>query len=275
MFAKIQKTKKHFNADIPGKAIEGQYRKKSVNSQQTRIMSRDIFGLAFQDFIEGDLGASILVEIDMGEQDMIPVAYFFRDYESMPEKERMVMDACHGRVLDVGAGAGAHAEVLAERGLEVVALDLSPGAIEIMRLKGLNAVRQDFFHYHEKGFDTILFLMNGAGIAGKLSGLKKMLQHARSLLNPGGEIFLESTDLIYMYQEEDKSYRIPFHDRYYGEVIFQLSYKGQEGKPFPWLFVDYDSLKETARECGLHTELIYVGENHSYMARLYAEEDNT
>jgi SAM-dependent methyltransferase len=183
--------------------------------------------------------------------------------------EQLALHQCRGRVLDAGAGAGAHTLALQQKGFEVTAIDLSPGAVEVMKELGVkNALCQDFFHFRESGFDTLLLLMNGAGMAGKLEGLRKLLSHAKKMLNPKGQILIESTDLIYLFQEEDGSYLIPMRENYYGEVSYQLEYKGRKGRPFPWLFVDVDNLAVAAEKEGFGMELLFVGETNNYLARL-------
>lgn len=233
----------------------------------------DIFGKAFRDFLDGDTRAHLIVHLDITESDELPVSYFFRDFDDMPAWEQLALSHCRGRVLDAGAGAGAHALALQQRGYDVVAIDLSAGAAEIMKERGVkNAFCKDFFQLSEAGFDTLLLLMNGAGMAGDLQGLRKLLNHARTLLNPGGQILLESTDLIYLFEEEDGSYLLPMRENYYGEVFYQLEYKGRKGKPFPWLFVDPDNLAEAAEKEGFSMELLFVGETNNFLARLALEE---
>jgi len=243
--------------------------KSLVKINNVNYFQLDIFGKAFRDFLDGDAKAVIRVHLDITEPDELPVSYFFRSYKDMPQWEQIAIDTCQGRVLDAGAGAGAHALELQARGLNVVAIDLSPGAVEIMSERGVqNAFCQDFFQFDEKGFDTLLFLMNGAGMAGKIEGLKKFFSHAKKLLNADGQILIESTDLIYLFEEEDGSYLVPMRENYYGEVSYQLEYKGRKAKPFPWLFVDFESLADAAGKEGFSFELLYMGETHNYLARL-------
>lgn len=237
-------------------------------------MNNDIFGRAFHDYMAGKTDGVILVETSLSEIDELPVSYFFRPFTEMPEWEKLVMEKCRGRVLDVGAGAGSHALELQNRGMQVCAVDISPGAVEIMRRRGVADARcADFFYLKEDGFDTILFLMNGAGIAATLEGLELLLGHASDLLNANGEIYLESTDLIYMYEESDGSFVIPMQDKYYGELEYRLVYDGIKGKPFPWLFVDADNLMDIAEKCGFQTEIIYSSDQLNYIACLSRIKD--
>lgn len=229
----------------------------------------DIFGLAFADFMDGKQDGVIEVHTDIAELEELPVSYFFRQYQQMPVWERMVLDQCRGPVLDVGAGAGSHSLVLQQRGMDVTAIDLSEGAVRTMISRGLDkAYCQDFFAFDQESFETILFLMNGAGMAGSIDGLKDLMAHARQLIKPEGVIYIESSDLLYLFVEEDGSALIPFGDKYYGEIQYQLVYGKARGKPFPWLFVDSDNLEDAARDAGLQTEIIFRSENHNYMAAL-------
>ncbi|MFW5687588.1 MAG: class I SAM-dependent methyltransferase [Bacteroidota bacterium] len=231
----------------------------------------DIFGLAFADFLKGHTREVILVDTDISEREELPVSYFFRYFDQMPPWEQKVLNACRGKVLDVGAGAGSHALYLQKRGLEVTAVDISPGAVDCMQKRGVkNAVAADFFSLpEEEKMDTILFLMNGAGLAQKLENLPNMLAKASRLLDSRGSIYLESTDLIYMFREEDGSVMIDLAGNYYGEITYHLHYKEFSGKPFPWLFVDFENLCDKAAEVGLECELFFQDQTDNYVARLF------
>ena len=230
----------------------------------------DIFGIAFRDYLQGYTREKILVDINISDTEELPVSYFFRDYKDMPEWERLVLDACKGRILDVGAGAGSHSLHLQKKGHSIKAIDVSEGAKACMKERGIEqAFCQDFFRLENEKFDTILFLMNGAGVAQRLANLENMLIHARSLLQENGSIFIESTDLLYMYQDEDGSAMINLAGSYYGEITYRLRYRNYKGDPFPWLFVDYDNLEHIAAGVSLECELFYRGEADNYIARLY------
>ncbi len=232
-------------------------------------MSKDIFGLAFQDFLAGNTQGKILVDSNVSEQEELPVAYFFRDYKEMPPWEQLVMDESRGRVLDAGAGAGSHALYLQQKGLDVTAIDISPGSIACMKERGVEkAVMQDFMKLEDEKFDTLLFLMNGTGIAGRIEKLPTMLKQCACLLSENGTVYMESTDLLYLFKEEDGSAAINLAGDYYGEIIYQLYYKDVKGDPFRWLFVDYENLAFMAREQGLHAEPVYRGENDNYVVKL-------
>ncbi|MFD2247675.1 class I SAM-dependent methyltransferase [Pontibacter ruber] len=230
---------------------------------------KDPIGTAIQDYLKGNKRAEIVVESSITEDDVIPVDYLFRTRYEMPELEQLALDECSGRVLDIGAGAGCHSLALQEQGLEVVALDISEGAVEAMQQRGVQQVlRQDIFKLKGQQFDTLLLLMNGIGIVGDLKGLDRFLKHAATLLRPGGKILLESSDILYMYEEEDGSVLLDLNAGYYGEVKYNMKYKDQASGWFNWLFIDPAILQDYAEKHNYSFELLYEGEDGNYLARL-------
>jgi SAM-dependent methyltransferase len=229
----------------------------------------DPIGVALQDYMQGDKTAEIIVASNLTDNDVIPVNYLFRNWEEMPLIEQEALDNCTGKILDVGAGAGSHSLILQERGADVTALDISEGAIRVLKARGIKQVKQaNIFDLKDSTFDTLLMLMNGIGIAGDLPGLYNLLEHTKSLLNPGGQILLESSDILYMYEEEDGSVLLDLNSGYYGEITYNMMYKDQESGNFRWLFIDPSLLEQYADEHGYHFELLVEGEFGNYLARL-------
>ena len=230
----------------------------------------DLFGQAILDYQTNNSPEDLLTETSISEADEMPVDYLFRSFEEMPHLEQIALERAKGKILDIGCGAGSHSLYLQNKGFEVCAIDVSDKAIETCVLRGIkNARVQNILAFQNETFDTILLLMNGTGIFGTLAALPTYLQHLKSLLNPNGQILLDSSDLIYMYDEnEDGSYSIPA-EGYYGELTFTVSYKGQTDPPFPWLYLDYNTLQRAAQANGLQCELIAEGEHFDYLARLY------
>ncbi len=230
----------------------------------------DPFEQAFFDFLGGDREATITVHNNKGDDEVMPVAYFFRSYDQMPPLEKLALDSCEGHVLDIGAGSGCHALHLQEKGFRVTALDIRPGFVEVMRQRGIRqVVRQDVRTLKKGGFDTLLMLMNGIGFTADLDGLGRFLGDAANLLNTGGQILLDSSDLIYLYQDDEGNVELNLNDSYYGEVEYQVEYRGRQGAPFRWLFVDYTNLSFIAGQAGFRSELLFEDEHFNYLARLY------
>ena len=110
-------------------------------------------------------------------------------------------------------------------------------------------------------------MMNGIGISEKLSKLQDFLSKCKSLLAENGQILLDSTDIKYLYEEDDASLWIDLNSSYYGEFQFQMHYKSESGPMFNWLYIDFKTLKEHAGEIGLSCEQVFTDEYH-YLAKL-------
>ena len=231
---------------------------------------KDVLGKALMDYYLGNYTEDIKTYASLDEEDRIPLPYLFRSFEEMPHLEQKALQLAKGKVLDVGCGAGSHALFLQEKGFQVTAIDQSGGAVTVCRERGVKSVINcSILDYDKDKFDTILLLMNGIGLAGTLANLESFLKHIAALLNPNGQILLDSSDIIYMFeQDDDGGYWIPDDGKYYGEVTFTMEYKGQKGRPFPWLYVDYNTLQRTCLANNLDCELILMGEHYDYLAKL-------
>lgn len=231
----------------------------------------DIIGLACHDYLlQPDDSLSIEVWSDIADSEQMPVEHLFRSYAEMPELEQTALQHCRGQVLDLGAGAGPHALWLQQQELEVWATEMSPKACEVMRARGVkNIINADMFQLQTPHrFDTILMLMNGIGIVGEIERLKQFFDLARKLLAPGGQLIIDSTDLRYLFMEEDGSFLVNLNDRYYGEVNYRMSYNGKKGRCFPWLFIDDQLLEHYAGLNNFRFEKLATGTHFDYLARL-------
>ena len=238
-----------------------------------KILSKDKdpMGAAILDYQKSGRAGRLRVLSSMFEEDEMPVKHLFRNLEEMPMLEQKALSLAKGKVLDVGAGAGCHALALQAQSIAVKAIDISPLSCEAMELRGvMNAECINLFDEHlETGFDTILLLMNGTGIAGKIENLPALFNRLKALLNKGGQILIDSSDIKYIYENEDGSFDINLNAAYYGEVDYQMVYKDVKGDSFDWLYVDFPLLKSIAESCGLHGELIAEGEHYDYLARFF------
>ena len=232
---------------------------------------KDLFGKAILDFQTNNSPEDLITETTISEEDEMSVAYLFRSYDEMPQMEQKALQLAKGRILDVGCGAGSHSLTLQnDRNLDVTSIDISANAIQACTLRGLKKAKvQDVMTLENEKFDTILLLMNGAGMCGRLKNIPNFLLKLKSLLNPGGQILLDSSDIIYMFDDdEDGGKWIPSNNNYYGEIVFNISYKGEKEKPFDWMFIDYNTLQNAAFANGLQCELILEGEHYDYLAKL-------
>ena len=229
----------------------------------------DPFGEAIHDYFEKGEASDIIVNSNYTEDENIPVSHLFRTKKEMPEIELAALEMCRGRILDIGAAAGCHSVILQEKGFDITALEKSEKACEVLRKRSIqNVVCADIYKYSETKFDTLLLLMNGAGIGESLAGLKKLLIHLKNMLSENGQILIDSSDIKYLFEEEDGSLWIDLaNESYYGEMEYEVKYKNSVSK-FKWLFVDFQNLKKIAGKCGFDCKLLEKGEHHDFLAQL-------
>ena len=229
----------------------------------------DPMGRAIADYWKNKKADRLRVFSPMFEEDEIPLTTLFRNYENMPEIERKALDMATGRTLDVGVASGCHSLVLQKKGIDVTAIDISPLAVETMKDRGVQKViEQDFFTLEGQQYDTILMLMNGVGIVGTLERLPKFFRQLDKILAPGGQVLCDSSDISYVFEDENGMIDIPDEMDYYGEQSFRMQYKDTIGEPFPWLYIDADTLKEQAAKNEYNVEVVAEGKHYDYLARI-------
>jgi SAM-dependent methyltransferase len=231
---------------------------------------KDPMGAAIADYYNNGKASKLRVFSSQFDEDEIPVGQLFRSFDEMPKLEQEALRLSKGKILDVGAGAGCHSLVLEKKGKDVTAVDVSPLSVDVMKHRGLHkAFCTNIFDERFSGsFDTILFLMNGSGIIGKIERLPAFFARMKQLLAKGGQILMDSSDLKYLYEEEDGSYLIDIAGDYYGEADFKMKYKNVSGDAFDWLYIDFDTLSLYAEQNGFKAELIDNGEHYDYLVRL-------
>ena len=232
--------------------------------------NKDPMGYAIADYFSKGKAGRLRVFSSQFEEDEIPVDQLFRTFDEMPVLEQKALELAQGKILDCGAGSGCHALALQDMGKDVEAIDISPRSVEVMQKRGIqhaycvNLFDDNFLHR----YDTILMLMNGSGIIGKLENMGAFFSKMKQLLNPGGCIYMDSSDLRYLFEDEDGSFLVDLAGGYYGEIDFQMQYKQVKGEPFDWLYVDFQTLAYYASENGFKAELIKEGEHYDYLACL-------
>lgn len=230
---------------------------------------KDLMGKAIRDYYHQENPQDLQTETSISDLDELPVAYLFRGFEEMNEIEQKALELSHGKVLDIGAGAGSHSLYLQnEKNLDVTALDISSKSIEVCRLRGVKkTAAENMLNFSGETFDTILLLMNGTGIFQSLQVIDIYLKKLHSLLNKNGQILIDSTDILYMFdRDEDGGVYIPA-EGYYGELDYIVHYKGESEDPIKWLYLDFNTLKNAAENNGFQIEKLLKDED-AYLARL-------
>lgn len=229
---------------------------------------KDLFGQALIDYQNANYSEDIITSTNISDDDILPLTYLFRGFKEMPKLEQKALKLCKGSVLDVGCGSGSHSLYLQENCFQIKAIDISKGAIEVAKQRGVLNTKILNILDETETFDTILLLMNGTGIFQKLVYVSKYLSHLKSLLKPNGQILIDSSDIKYMFEDDDGGFWIDTNANYYGELDYFLSYKGKKEIPMKWLYLDFETLKLACETVGLKCELVMEGAHFDYLARL-------
>ena len=231
---------------------------------------KDLFGKAILDYQTNTSPENMITSTSISDEDEMEVAYLFRSFAEMPTLEQKALQLTKGRTLEVGCGAGSHGLYLQnERNIDVHSIDISKNAIQACSLRGLkNTQVIDVLNIENEKYDTILLLMNGTGIFETLERTSIYLQKLKSLLNPNGQILIDSSDIIYMFDEDEDGGKWIPSETYYGELTFTLQYKNETEAPFPWLYMDYNTLQNAAIANGLQCQLVLEGDHFDYLAQL-------
>jgi SAM-dependent methyltransferase len=149
----------------------------------------DAWGTALLDHFHGREVPTPQLEVDTGERGpaMHP-EWFFREFDAWDWWDRELLPLIEsGPVLDLGAGAGRAALYIQARGIEVTAVDSSPGAVEVCRLRGvrevcladLNDAPQD------RRWAAVLLLCGNLGLGGSWEGNRQLLRRLAQQSAPG------------------------------------------------------------------------------------------
>ena len=228
---------------------------------------KDVFGTAILDYQLENYSEDLITSTSISEADSLPLPYLFRNHSEMPSIEQTALKLSKGTVLDIGCGAGSHSLYLKSKGLKVKSIDISVGAIEACRLRGLNQAHVLDVMDETASFDTLLLLMNGSGVFQSLAHTPFVLSHLKTLINPDGQILIDSSDIKYMYEDEDGGYWMDATKDYYGELDYTVRYKNQEAT-FSWMYLDFENLKIACEQAGLRCELIEEGPHFDFLAKI-------
>ena len=232
----------------------------------------DAYGRLMLAYLEGDTNAREIVERDDGfiEAGLGPAVYF-EPFRRWPAHQRRAMRFVRGRVLDVGAGAGRVALHLQERGHEVVAIDISPLAIEVCRRRGVRDARVCPFEQVDEAlgrFDTLVMWGNNFGLFGSGPKAKRILRRLRRLTSDGARILAESRN---PYGTEDPDH-LAYHERnrtrgrMAGQLRLRIRHRGYATPWFDYLIVSPDELEKLLAGTGWRLARLVEGDADVYAA---------
>ena len=184
-----------------------------------------------------------IIERDDGFLDTAKFLYF-APVTQWPAVERRALRWVRGRVLDAGLGAGRVALELQRRGRSVVGIDISPGAVEVARERGVRDVRLLAFEEIDGSigqFDTIVMLGNNFGLFGSPSKARRLLRRLRPLADRivAASIDPHATEdpAHLAYQERNRR-----RGRMAGQLRLRVRYRDLVGPWFDYLFVSPDEM---------------------------------
>jgi SAM-dependent methyltransferase len=204
----------------------------------------ELHGQAMLDYLNGEEDAYCILRRDDGIAYPPIYARQFFYPEGLPELDKIAVQRCVGRVLDIGAGAGSHSLAIQERGLDVTSIDISAKAVRVMSERGCRDPRVgDVFDSYSEPFDTIFVILN-IGIVQNLEGLARFLKQLETLMTDHGQLITDSIDPR---NSADESYRKYTQDKidkgcYMGERTLRFEYKDQNSDWFEWMHIDPDTL---------------------------------
>ncbi len=223
---------------------------------------RDVFGKALMKYhSEGE--AEYVIERDDGLMEALSAEGYFLDYSRWPEFERQAILEARGRVLDVGCGAGRVALWLQRRGLEVIAIDISPLALKVASLRGVKDCRlMDVrgLKFPAGHFDTVVMFGNNFGIVGDVQQTRDVLKELHRVTTEDGRIIAASRDPL----KTDNPAHFAYHEqnrrrgRPPGLVTIRIGFQGEFDDWFDLLMVGEEEMREVVRPTGWDIKKIYV-----------------
>ena len=131
--------------------------------------AQDAFGHEFLDHLAGKDTYEIIERDDGMFGTGLGTKLYFAEYKEWPAGDKLAMTCVRGKVLGIGCGVGRHSLHLQEQGFDVHGIDVSPGAVEVCKRRGLAKVTLLPLTQlsRELGvFDTVLMMGNNVGLLG-------------------------------------------------------------------------------------------------------------
>ena len=217
------------------------------------------------DHLDGRVGGEPELERDDGEiGPAMGAAWFFAGHDDWAPAERETFEYVHGRVLDIGAGAGRHSLEAQQRGLDAVAIDISPGAVQVCRSRGVEDARLLALEDIDESlcsFDTVLLMCGNVGLAGSGEETVRLLEKLHILTGREGRILLDTVSPYVGADAADPAYYERNRERglMAGQVTIRIRY---DGLATPW----YDLL------CVDRAELVALAEATGWVPALVRED---
>jgi SAM-dependent methyltransferase len=245
----------------------------SGGASEPLLDEEDAFGRLLLDHLGGGAGQLVL-ELDDGRAGpALPADVFFAEYRDWPAPEQQVFEFVRGRVLDIGCGAGRHSLEAQRRGLGVVAIDISPGAVEVCRRRGVQDVRLLPLAAVDPSlgtFTTVLMLCGNFGLVGTAADAVLVLRTLHGMTTRSARILLDAIDPDQDDAPADLAYqqRNRVRGRLPGQVTIRLRYGDSATPWFELLNLSPRELEGLVAEAGWRLARLVDGEPPEYYAVL-------
>jgi 2-polyprenyl-3-methyl-5-hydroxy-6-metoxy-1,4-benzoquinol methylase len=214
----------------------------------------DAFGAGLLAKLAGEPSPPIIIERNDGLVD-VDVSDYFGPVEATAHWE-WIRNRIRGRVLDIGAGAGRLALGLQDAAHDVTALDVSEGAIEVCRRRG---VRQLFHGRVEdlarsdipERFDTFVGLGANLGLIGTPERAVAFFDALTALGRPGCRVVGTIVN-----PHGDHADHVEYHERnraagrFIGEVTLRIRYRRLATEWFNLLWLSPEELAQVGEAAG-------------------------
>ena len=158
----------------------------------------DAWGDALLDHLAGKPVDALTLEVDDGTAvpAMHPEWFLRTEPDWEPEERQLVNLVQDGPVLDLGAGAGRSALHLQERGMQVTAVESSPGAAEVCRRRGVRDVRESDLNDppSDHRWRALLLLCGNVGLGGSWEGNRRLLSRLAEISHPDAVLLADSVN---------------------------------------------------------------------------------
>ncbi len=236
-------------------------------------INRDAYGRQLLEQYNNQTATAEIIErdddyIDTGSD----AGLYFSEYRQWSPLERRAIKRARGKILDIGCGAGRHSLHLQKKGFDVTAIDNSPGAIKVCKLRGLKQafVRPiaDIDKFKSNSFDTILMFGNNFGLFGDAENARLLLEKMNRITAPDAQIIAGTRNPY----QTDNAEHLQYHKlnrrrgRMGGQIRMRVRFGKIVGEWFDYLFVSPEEMEKIIAASDWEIKELIESEQAQYFA---------
>ncbi len=233
-------------------------------------LTKDIYGREVWSHFQGIPAYEFLEREDGFRWPPEDVSVYFHEYPQWDKDEKEAILFAKGKVLDIGAGAGRVSLYLQQRRLRVTAIDISPLAVRVCKLRGVKDARllslEKILSLRTEPFETVVMFGNNFGLFENSFRAKYLLNKLYGITSPEALILAQSSDPY--------KTRKPTHLKYYafnrqrgrmaGQFRIRLGLKETRGEWFEYLFVSKKEMKDILNGTGWKIKRFFDSDQSLY-----------